>query len=77
MSEINLIKYCRLPDDETDIIDHRNGRFINNVFVPNDPAPGSVPGSVRPLPEYKISVSLGDGGKQKHSFVKELQFNTR
>jgi len=30
-----VIKGVRLPDDETDRVVHRNGRFINNVFVPN------------------------------------------
>jgi len=30
-----VITGVRLPDDETDHVVHRNGRFINNVFVPN------------------------------------------
>ena len=33
----------RVPDDASDLIDHRNGRFINNVFVPNDPVARKSP----------------------------------
>ena len=28
----------RMPDDKSDAVTYRNGRFINNVFVPNDAA---------------------------------------
>ena len=36
-------KFCRMPDDKSDAVTHRNGRFINNVFVPNDaPLPDEV-----------------------------------
>jgi len=31
-----VIQGERMPDDETDKVVHRNGRFINNVFVPNN-----------------------------------------
>ena len=31
-----LIVGVRRPDDETDTVLHRNGKFINNQFVPAD-----------------------------------------
>ena len=31
-----VVEGIRVPDDETDSITHRNGRFINNIFVSND-----------------------------------------
>ena len=31
------MKGIRVPDDETDVVVHRGGRFINNMYVP---APG-------------------------------------
>ena len=31
-----VVEGIRVPDDESDAITHRNGRFINNVFVSND-----------------------------------------
>jgi hypothetical protein len=30
-----IVEGVRVPDDNTDTITHRNGRFINNIFVPN------------------------------------------
>jgi len=30
-----IVEGVRVPDDESDRVTHRNGRFINNVFVPN------------------------------------------
>jgi hypothetical protein len=30
-----VIDGVRLPDDQTDTINHRNGKFVNNVFVPD------------------------------------------
>jgi len=38
-----VIEGERMPDDKSDAVTHRNGRFINNVFVPNDaPLPDEV-----------------------------------
>ena len=31
-----VVEGIRVPDDETDTITHRNGRFINNMFVSNN-----------------------------------------
>jgi len=68
-----VINGVRVPDDETDIVDHRNGRFINNVFVPNSAVPPK-------LPEYRISFSL-DGGPSdelhrngRSSVVEEIEY---
>ena len=33
-----VVEGVRIPDDESDVITHRNGRFINNMFVSNDAA---------------------------------------
>jgi len=33
-----VVEGVRVPDDKSDIITHRNGRFINNMFVSNDAA---------------------------------------
>ena len=30
-----IIDGVRLPDDQTDTMNHRNGKFVKNVFVPN------------------------------------------
>lgn len=38
-----VIEGERMPDDKSDSVTHRNGRFINNVFVPNNaPLPDEV-----------------------------------
>ena len=29
-----VVKGIRVPDDETDVVVHRGGRFINNMYVP-------------------------------------------
>lgn len=31
-----IVEGVRIPDDKTDAMTYRNGRFINNIFVPND-----------------------------------------
>jgi len=31
-----IVEGVRIPDDHTDVISHRSGKFINNVFVPDD-----------------------------------------
>ena len=30
-----VIDGVRLPDDQTDTMNHRNGKFVNNVFIPD------------------------------------------
>jgi hypothetical protein len=67
-----VIEGVRIPDDASDYIDHRNGRFINNVFVPNDPVARKSPRLK--LPEYRISMSFGEGAKQ-HSIVEDVDFS--
>ena len=45
-----------MPDDESDRVTHRNGRFINNVFVPN--------GAVAP-PETTVIAGIGNSRTPK------------
>ena len=45
-----------MPDDESDRVTHRNGRFINNVFVPN----GAVP-----PPETTVIAGIGNSRTPK------------
>merc|ERR1719412_891650 len=53
-----VVTGVRLPDDETDLVVHRGGRFINNMYVP-DPYSAST---VRQVPaEVTVSAELGPG----------------
>ena len=52
-----VVEGIRVPDDESDRIVHRNGRYINNIFVPND----------APLPAERVITS----GRQPRMFSKE------
>ena len=45
-----------MPDDESDRVTHRNGRFINNVFVPK--------GAVAP-PETTVIAGIGNSRTPK------------
>ena len=58
-----VIDGVRLPDDETDAVVHRNGRFVNNVFVADERQ--VVP------PEFTVS-----SGQQGYRLVTR-QFETR
>ena len=31
-----MVEGVRVPDDETDVIIHRGGRYINNMYVPGE-----------------------------------------
>ena len=31
-----VVDGVRKPDDESDRVDHRNGRFVNNTFIPKN-----------------------------------------
>jgi len=48
----HLFQGVRRPDDETDRVVHRGGRFINNVFVPS----GAVPPR-----EVRVRATFGGG----------------
>jgi len=51
-----VVTGVRLPDDETDLVVHRGGRFINNMYVP-DPYTANT---VSQLPaEVTVSAELG------------------
>ena len=49
-----VIDGVRLPDDQTDTIDHRDRKFVNNVFVP-DSLNALVTKSNNDLEEIKIA----------------------
>ena len=57
-----LVTGVRLPDDETDVVVHRGGRFINNMYVP-DPSHSSEE-SVRGLvpEEVVVTAEFGPAG---------------
>ena len=50
----------RRPDDETDRVVHRGGRFINNMYVP-DPAPDTANKFARVPEEVVIRAEFGPG----------------
>lgn len=50
----------RRPDDETDRVVHRGGRFINNMYVP-DPAPDTANNFARVPEEVVIRAEFGPG----------------
>ena len=53
----------RRPDDETDRVVHRGGRFINNMYVA-DPAPASNNKFARVPEEVVIRAEFGPGPEQ-------------
>jgi len=57
-----LVEGIRLPDDESDRVTHRNGRFINNVFVPNG---AKVPA--------ETVVSSSDGNRQPKQLPRQAK----
>ena len=60
-----LVNGMRLPDDESDRVVHRNGRFINNIFVPNSANFGSSPSPSKFLPmEFLVRTQIDGQGKK-------------
>ena len=53
METAPVIDGVRLHDDQTDTNDHRNGKFVNNVFVPVS-LDGSVTKSKHKLKEKRM-----------------------
>ena len=52
----------RVPDDETDAVVHRGGRFINNMYVP-DPSQGSQDSASELVPrEVVVTAEFGPAG---------------
>jgi len=62
-----VINGIRVPDDESDLIDHRNGRFINNVFVPDDVAID--------LPEFTVNSELTNPTNELVRGGRSLEYN--
>lgn len=61
-----LVNGMRLPDDESDRVVHRNGRFINNIFVPNSANFGSSPSPSKFLPmEFLVRTQIDGQGKKQ------------
>jgi len=60
-----LVNGVRLPDDDSDRIIHRNGRFINNIFIPNNGEIASRPSPSKFLPgEFVVRTQI-DGQQNK------------
>jgi len=61
-----LVNGVRLPDDESDRVVHRNGRFINNVFIPNEPTLIPDPNYNNFLPmEFVVRTEVGGNSQKK------------
>ena len=57
-----VVTGVRVPDDETDLVVHRGGRFINNMYVPD---PIMEKNSVAQIPgEVVITAELGPNNYQ-------------
>ena len=55
MRNAPIVTGVRLPDDESDLVVHRGGRFINNKYVPD---------SLEVPREMVVRAELGPGGPQ-------------
>ncbi len=53
-----VVEGVRMPDDESDRVTWRNGRVINNIFVPNG----------APVPPEAVAASLPQRNRQPKSF---------
>ena len=57
-----VVTGVRVPDDETDLVVHRGGRFINNMYVPD---PIMEENSVAQVPEeVVVTAELGQNNLQ-------------
>ena len=56
VSSAPVIEGMRMGDDDSDKIVHRNGRFINNIFV-GDEEDVPIP------PEYTVTAVVGETNK--------------
>ena len=61
-----MVNGIRVPDDETDVVVHRGGRFINNQYVPHQ---SSVPR------EMAVRAELGRAGRSYQSGEEFYQNN--
>jgi len=58
VSSAPVIEGVRMSDDDSDKVDHRDGRFINNVFI-GDEDKIEIP------PEYTVTAAFGDTEEPK------------
>ena len=57
-----VVTGVRVPDDETDVVVHRGGRFINNMYVP-DPNHSIEEGVSPHVPEeVVVTAEFGPAG---------------
>ena len=59
VSSAPVIEGVRMSDDDSDKVDHRDGRFINNVFI-GDEDKIEIP------PEYTVTAAFGDTEEPKY-----------
>ena len=59
VSSAPVIEGVRMSDDASDKVDHRDGRFINNVFI-GDEDKVEIPS------EYTVTAVLGDAEEHKY-----------
>ena len=58
VSSAPVIEGVRMSDDDSDKVDHRDGRFINNVFISDED-------KVELPAEYTVTAVLGDTEEPK------------
>merc|ERR1719206_328877 len=58
VSSAPVIEGVRMSDDDSDKVDHRDGRFINNVFISDED-------KVKLPAEYTVTAALGDTEEPK------------
>ena len=71
VSSAPVIEGVRMSDDDSDKVDHRDGRFINNVFISDED-------KVELPAEYTVTAVLGDTEEPKygeHSLFSKVTFN--
>ena len=59
VSSAPVIEGVHMSDDDSDKVDHRDGRFINNVFI-GDEDKIEIP------PEYTVTAAFGDTEEPKY-----------
>ena len=59
VSSAPVIEGVRMSDDDSDKVDHRDGRFINNLFI-GDEDKIEIP------PEYTVTAAFGDTEEPKY-----------
>merc|ERR1719320_254290 len=70
VSSAPVIEGVRISDDDSDKVDHRDGRFINNVFISDED-------KVELPAEYTVTAVLGDTEEPKSAVTSQGKVKLR